>query len=71
MSGELRELVACGTEAEAALSRSILEANGIPSVIRSSPASAEALLMGLGPGTRLLVREEDLPAARELLDLEP
>jgi len=71
MSSDLQELGTFATEAEAALAKSILEANGIRSLIKSAPVSARGAVMGLGPGTRLFVQAVDLAAARELLDLDP
>lgn len=69
MSDDLEELGTYGTEAEAAVAKSILEANGIASLIKSAPVSARGAVMGLGPGTRLFVKVEDFDAAKELLDI--
>jgi hypothetical protein len=58
----------CGSRVEANLAKSVLEAEGIPVLSQADTAGGmREHLAWSGEGFRVLVREEDLPAAREVL----
>lgn len=58
----------CGSRVEANLAKSVLEAEGIPVLSQADTAGGmREHLAWSGEGFQVLVREEDLPAAREVL----
>jgi hypothetical protein len=60
------EIGSYSTREEAKLAQSALEAAGIPSTLQADDAGG-AYPFDLTGGARLLVAEEDAPAAREIL----
>jgi hypothetical protein len=56
---------------EADLAHSALEAAGIESMVSGDDAGGVQPGLWTGEGVALLVREEDAPTAREILDVEP
>ena len=58
------------SEPAAWLAQSILEANGIPSIVSADSASVMEPQLQFARGTRLSVRRGDVDAARELLEEE-
>jgi putative signal transducing protein len=58
-----------GSRSEADLAKSALEAAGIDALVRSDDAGGLRPHMTFVNGADLLVRAEDAPAAREVLDL--
>ena len=60
------------SEPEAEIARSALEAAGIDAIIQSDTAGhMRTHIAWSGAGFRILVREEDATAAREVLDAPP
>lgn len=57
-------------DASARVARAILEANGIEGFLRSDGASGFEPWLAYAGGYKVLVRREDLEAARELLEAE-
>ena len=71
MSGELVRLTVVANEAEAELVRALLQTEGIGSMQRTTDFAAGALDGWAAGGAReILVRADDLDAARALVDAQ-
>lgn len=70
MTEELVLLKTFPDEQTAMLAKSILEANGIASIVSADSASQMEPQLQFGRGIRLSIRSVDAAAARELLELE-
>ncbi len=70
MDGDLVLLRTFSSESTAWLAQSILEANGIPSIVSADSASVMEPQLQFARGTRLSVRRGDVDAAQELLGEE-
>jgi len=69
MDSDLVVVETFASRTEADLAKSALEAAGIESMIQADTAGGmRTHLAWSGAGFQLLVREEDVPAARELLE---
>jgi len=70
--GDLVVIQSFGTRAEADLARGILESSGIAAMVQADTAGGmRQHLAWSGFGFRVLVREEDVPMARDALQQEP
>ena len=67
MAQDLVPLTVVPNEAEATMVRSLLQSAGIDSTQRSTSFGAGAALGSMSGPVEILVREEDLETARELL----
>lgn len=65
MSGDPTVVRTFATEGEAELARAALESNGIPALVQGGSAAG---LLRFVNGVAVVVRADDVEAARELLD---
>ena len=68
IEGEIVLLRTYGSEVDAALAASVLEANGVPARVSADTAGGAYPSLSLSFPVRLLVRAEDAVLAREILD---
>jgi len=68
MQDELVVIKTFSDEPSALVARTVLDANGIPSILSSDDAGGMEPQLQFTRGVRLTVRAEDAAAARELLE---